>query len=238
MDVWVDFLNCHSNDIWGEIAEAIETSNVVLFLMSKDYQDSKSCREEVLYAKDTLKKRIIPIYTKTDFTARGWLGIRIAGPQYVRFGKKSFDDTVTQLINLINEDKKQKTRPPLVTEPTPIENSNNEKNPTENNHTVSNRKPSSKKPIKEWTKSDITQWFNENSIHQDLVDLYDFQHGTELLLFSQCLRPDWQHEYNDIRERYQQKYNAPLYRDQFVRFVSAINRLELSQSNSKSCVIF
>ena len=208
--------------------------------MSKDYQDSKSCRTEVMYAKDSLKKRFIPIYTKKDFTATGWLGVRIVGPQYVRFGKKSFDDTIKELIKLIIEDKKQQQeiKPPPVTEPKPIENSNNETKPTENRQTVSNVKPSSKKPVKEWTKSDITQWFNENSIHQGLIDLYDFQHGTELLLFTQCLRPDWQHEYNDVRERFKQKYDTLLYRDQFVRFVSAIHRLEPSQSNSKSCVIF
>jgi hypothetical protein len=232
LEVWVDFSYCHTEDFWEEIGEAIEKSNVVLFLMSKDYQDSKSCRQEVMYAKDSLKKRFIPIYTKKDFTATGWLGVRIVGPQYIRFGKKSFDDTIKELIKLINEDKKQEqeTKPPPVTEPKPIDNSNN--------HIVSNLKPSSKKPIKQWIKSDITQWFDKNSIHQDLIDLYDFQSGTELLLFSQCLRPDWQNEYNDIRERYQQKYNTPLYRDQFVRFVGAINRLEPSQSNSKLCVIF
>ena len=251
MEIWVDFAYCHTEDFWEEIGEAIEKSDVVLLLMSKDYQDSKSCRQEVMYTKDSLKKRFIPIYTKKDFTATGWLGVRIVGPQYVRFGKKSFDDTSKELIKLIHDDKKQQevdqkkeTKPAPVFETKPVENTaiqtkptENQIKPTENNHIQSTLKPSSKKPVERWTKADITQWFDENSVHQDLIDLYDFRHGKDLLLYGQCLRPNWQIEYNDMRERYQGKYNTPLYRDQFVRFVGAINRLEPSEMNSKTCVI-
>jgi hypothetical protein len=274
LEVWVDFAYCHTEDFWEEIAEAIEKSNVVLLLMSKDYQDSKSCRQEVMYAKDSLKKRFIPIYTKKDFAATGWLGVRIVGPQYIRFGKKSFDDTVKELIKLINEDikeqesePKKETKPPPVveikpientnretkpientnreTKPTentnrgtkPIENTNRETKPIEDKHIQSDLKPTSKKPIQQWRHKDIAQWFDENSIDQDLIDLYDFRYGTDLLLYGQCLRPDWQIEYNDMKERYQQKYNASLYRDQFVRFVGAINRLEVPQTDSKICII-
>jgi len=267
----VDFAYCHTEDFWEEIGEAIEKSDVVLFLMSKDYQDSKSCRQEVMYAKDSLKKRFIPIYTKKDFAATGWLGVRIVGPQYIRFGKKSFDDTVKELIKLIQEDKKQEeseknkeTKPSSTSSPVienkPIQNTNNQTKPNENNHIESNSKPTenddiesnpkptennhiesnlkpSKKPIEKWTKKDIIQWFDDNHIHQELIDLYDFRHGKDLLLYGQCLRPDWQIEYNDIRERYQQKYNTKLYRDQFVRLVGAINGLQPSESNSRLCVI-
>ena len=65
-----------------------------------------------------------------------------------------------------------------------------------------------------------------HGVQQDLINLYDFQHGTDLLLYRQCLQHDWQIEYNDTKERYQQQYNTTLYRDQFVRFVGAINRLQ------------
>jgi len=265
----VDFAYCHSEDLWEEIAEAIEKSDVILFLMSKDYQDSKSCRQEVMYAKDSLKKRFIPIYIKKDFVPTGWLGVRIVGPQYIRFGKRSFDDTIKELIKLIREDKKEEekvqqkeeTKPSSIPSPVienkpiqntnnqtkpientdnqrkPIENSNNQTKPIENNYIESGIKPL-KKPIEKWTKKDILQWFNDNYIHQELIELYDFQHGTDLLYYCQCLRPDWQIEYNDMRQRYQQKYNTLLYRDQFVRFVGALNRLQPSQSsNSRLCII-
>jgi len=264
LDVWVDFAYCHTEDLWEEIGEAIEKASVVLFLMSTDYQDSKSCRQEVMYAKDSLKKRFIPIYVKKDFQATGWLGVRIVGPQYIRFGKRPFDGTVKELMNIIFDDKTQKEPdkqketkpppvvPPPVTETKPVQNANNltesnQGNPTKPNlepidddHTESNLKPS-KKPIEKWSKKDITQWFNDNQIHQELVNVYDFRHGTDLLLYGQCLRPDWQIEYNDIKERYRQKYNSQLYRDQFVRFVGAVHRLQPSQSQpqsqSKLCII-
>lgn len=241
-EVWVDFSYCHTEDFWEEIGEAIEKSNVVLFLMSKDYQDSKSCRQEVMYAKDSLKKRFIPIYMKKDFTATGWLGVRIVGPQYVRFGKKTFDETVKELVKIILDDKKQQeTEPiketkPTSTKPPVIDNTDNETKPVENIPIESNIKLPNK-PTEQWTKKDITQWFNDNHIHQELVDLYDFHHGMDLLIYSQWLKSDWQIEYNDMRERYQQKYNTQLYRDQFVRLVSALHRLPPAKINSKACII-
>ncbi len=240
LEVWVDFAYCHSEDLWEEIGEAIEKSDVILFLMSKDYQDSKSCRQEVMYTKDSLKKRFIPIYMNKEFTATGWLGVRIVGPQYIRFGKKSFEDTIKELSKIIHDDKKQQeseqTKPSPITENKPVTSTNNEIKPIENNQTKSNLKLS-KKPIEQWTKKDVIQWFDDNYIHQELIDLYNFQNGKDLLLYGECLRPDWQIEYNDMRERYQKKYNTQLYRDQFVRFVGAMNRLQPSKSNSKLCII-
>ena len=248
-EVWVDFAYCHTEDFWEEIGEAIEKSHVVLFLMSKDYQDSKSCRQEVMYAKDSLKKRFIPIYTKKDFMATGWLGVRIVGPQYIRFGKKSFDETVKELIKVILDDKKQQepepSKPtkrtsilPPVTESKPVDNTDTPlSKPMENNQITESELKSSSKPIEKWTRKDINQWFKENRIQQELIDLYDFQHGTDLLLYGQCLRPDWQVEYRDMRARYEQKHNTPLYRDHFVRFVGAVHRLHPSQTSSKTCVI-
>ncbi|CAF3665840.1 unnamed protein product [Rotaria sp. Silwood1] len=240
-----DFEYCHTEDLWEEIGQAIEAANVILFLMSTDYQKSNSCRQEVMYAKDSLKKRFIPIYIKKDFVATGWLGVRIVGPQYIRFEKKSFDDTIKDLIKLIVEDKKlqepakiQVTEPstnlPSFVEDKPIENTNNQIKPIKHIDIKLNRKPS-KKSVELWTKQDILQWFYENNIQQELTDLYDFQHGVDLLLYGQCLRPDWQIEYNAVSERYEQQYNTKLYRDQFVRFVGAIHRLQ--PTNSKLCII-
>ncbi|CAF0967863.1 unnamed protein product [Adineta ricciae] len=243
LHIWVDFAYCHTEDFWEEIGEAIEKANVVLFLMSKEYQDSKSCRQEVMYAKDSLKKRFIPIYVKKDFQASGWLGVRIVGPQYIRFEKRPFADTMKELLKLIFEDKtttvsapKEEIKPlppPPVTETKPTEST---VKPSEPIPTLTDFKPL-KKPVEQWTSKEISQWFSDNQIHRELVDIYDFKHGTDLLLYSQCLRPDWQIEYNDMKERYQQKYHTPLYRDQFVRFVGAMNRLKPSQSKSKTCVI-
>jgi hypothetical protein len=242
LDVWVDFAHCHTGDLWQEIGEAIEKSHVVLFIMSKDYQDSKSCRQEVMYTKDTLQKRFIPIYMGKDFIATSWLGVRIAGPQYIRFGKRPFDETIQELIKIIIDDKStpsKETKPPPVTENKPIENNTpTPSKPIENNHVIESGLKLPNKPVEKWTRKDISQWFDDNHIHRELIDLYDFQHGMDLILYGQCLRPDWQIEYNDMKERYQQKHNAQLYRDQFVRFVGAVHRLQTPRPiNSKTCVI-
>jgi hypothetical protein len=182
---------------------------------------------------------------KKDFVATGWLGVRIVGPQYIRFGKKPFDETVKELVKIILDDKSEQSKetkpPPSVPTPVPekkpIENIPTQPKPIENNHVTESEVIPSSKPVEKWTRKDIIQWFDDNHVHQELIELYDFQHGTELLLYSQCLRPDWQIEYNDIKERYQQKHNAQLYRDQFVRFVSAVYRVQPTPTNSKSCVI-
>ncbi|CAF4490158.1 unnamed protein product, partial [Rotaria magnacalcarata] len=60
-----------------------------------------------MYTKDSQKKRFIPVYIKKEFVATGWLGVRIVGPQYIRFEKRSFDDTAKELIKLIIEDETQ-----------------------------------------------------------------------------------------------------------------------------------
>ena len=256
-EVWVDFSYLHTDDFWEEIGEAIEKADVVLFLMSIDYQNSKSCRQEVMYAKDSLKKRFIPIFVQKEFVPTGWLGVRIVGPQHVRFGKRSFDETIKELIKLIMDDKKspetpaKKPPPTSVTNTKPVPPTDPPKNPVDtcNNHTDADEVQLEEsigklleKPVGKWTSTDISQWFVANRILKELSELYCFTNGRDLLLYGQCLQPDWQSEYNDVRERYQKKYQTTLYRDHFVRFVGAMNRLAstsspASQSNSKLCLI-
>ena len=194
-----------------------------------------------MYTKDSLKKRFIPIYVKKDFVATGWLGVRIVGPQYVRFGKRSFDETVKELLKIIADDGKQPKpapTPPPIPEKKPVEEKNNLIKPMkeEGQPIESTLKPPNK-PVETWTRKDITQWFDQHHVPEELIDIYDFRRGTDLLLYGQCLRPDWQIEYTDMRTRYEQKYNTPLYRDQFVRLVSAINTLRPSPVHSKTCII-
>ncbi|CAF1536758.1 unnamed protein product, partial [Didymodactylos carnosus] len=103
LDIWVDFMYSHFIDIWEEIASAIEKADIVLFLLSKDYFDSKSCRQEVAYATDTLRKRFIPIYIDQGYQCGGWLGIRIAGLKYICFGdgEEKFKNSFRDLLNTI-----------------------------------------------------------------------------------------------------------------------------------------
>ncbi|CAF2690374.1 unnamed protein product [Rotaria sp. Silwood2] len=224
--------------------------------MTKDYQDSKSCRQEVMYAKDSLKKRFIPVYVKRDFVASGWLGVRIVGPQYIRFGKKTFEETIKDLVKLVFEDKNEKNSKSKdskvpITAPS-VENKSDEnnkpnqelpkddhENPNQSNHGITQVSLPKSKPIKKWNSKDIADWFDANKVSCELREMYNFQCGTELLLYGQCLRPDWQSEYIDIREQFSKRYNASLYRNEFVRFVTAINQLEQLQTKpaSSTCTI-
>ncbi|CAF4783901.1 unnamed protein product, partial [Rotaria socialis] len=255
-DIWVDFAYCHTEDLWEEIGQAIEKSDVVLFLMTKDYQDSKSCRQEVMYAKDSLKKRFIPVYVKRDFAATGWLGVRIVGPQYIRFGKKPFEATVKELVKLIIEDKSEKSstkknsKTPVVDSSVKAESNENEKsdpdltkeepeNLHQSNQKITQVAVNNSKPIKIWNSNDIFDWFDTNKIRHELKEMYDFHSGTELLLYAQCLRQDWESEYLDIREQFSKRYGVVLYRNEFVRFVTAIKKLEPLQTKpaSSTCTI-
>ncbi|CAF1484609.1 unnamed protein product [Didymodactylos carnosus] len=256
-DIWVDFSYCHTEDLWEEIGCAIEKANVVLFLMTKDYYDSKSCRQEVMYTKDSLKKRFIPIYVQKDFQATGWLGIRVVGPQYIRFGKKSFDETMTELKKLILDDGKSEKKDsekhsvvPVTEKVETIEkqqtkNIEKELNKSDDYTKKVDEDNDSKitdemkqqliaKPISQWSTIDINNWFDQNHIRSELRYLYEFQTGDDLIFYSQSLKPDWQSEYIDIRDRYIKKYNKTLYKDQFVRLVSALDRLTLDYNTAKS----
>lgn len=214
--------------------------------MSKDYQNSKSCRQEVMYAKDSLKKRFIPIFTQKDFTATGWLGVRIVGPQYVRFGKRAFEQTVSELIKLIFDEKTTEQKPStsetkVSTDPkkTEVAENPNKSNPTE---TINKEKEAKllKKPLKDWSREDVIQYLSINSVDKDLIEIYQFSDGYNFLIYGECLSPNWQAEYDDVRQRYLQKYEKILYRDDFVRLVGAVRNLQLtidSKQKSRICTV-
>lgn len=247
----MDFAYCHTEDLWEEIGQAIEKADMVLLLMSKDYQDSKSCRQEVMYTKDSLKKKFIPIYVKKEFTATGWLGVRIVGPQYIRFGKKSFESTIKELVKLILEDTKDKSSKTKDSKASPATDlpvkaktdeqteTVNQDLPKEENEIITTATQSNFTSAKIWNATDIANWFDGNKIRPELKEMYDFQCGTELLLYGQCLKPDWQSEYLDVREQYSKRFGTTLYRNEFVRLVTAFDKLEKSQTKlgSSACDI-
>ena len=179
-------------------------------------------------ARDTLKKRFIPVYLKKDFVASSWLGIRIVGPQYIRFGKRSFGDTITEILNFIVDDGSVRTKPSttVLTNTFDFPELTPEKRLEENTpRSISLHSNRGTKSIEQWSADDMDRWFYDNRIDQKLKELYQFEYATDLLLYAQCLHPDWQQEYADMRERFIREYNQILYRDQFVRLVGALFRL-------------
>ena len=206
--VWVDYQqehhgSHHSDDLWEEIAGAMEMATAIILIVSKEYYDSKSCRQELSYATDTLKKRIVPIYAPNQqFKANGWLGIRIAGQKYVHFGKKSFTDAVDELRSMINIDQNS----PIVHRPV---------------HTT----VKSENSIKTWTAKDIQKWFEDSHIHRDLITLFadQFHTGTALLVYAHHLKQFYRHEYLHISANYQKKFHDKrLQTVDFITFVDAL----------------
>lgn len=73
-DAWVDFRYCQgSNDVWEKIAQGVKNAHLILWLVSNEYCESKSCRQEITYALDKLNKPIVPIYLEKPNISE-WLG--------------------------------------------------------------------------------------------------------------------------------------------------------------------
>ena len=73
-EIWIDRTHCQAaTDLWEAIADGIEKASVIVSLLSEKYFESKSCRQEFIYAMDSLKKPVIPVLLG-DFEPKGWLG--------------------------------------------------------------------------------------------------------------------------------------------------------------------
>ena len=71
--VWINRTHCKTGDLWEAIASGMECAQIIICLLSDDYSQSKSCRQEITYALDTLHKPVIPIYLG-EYQPRGWIG--------------------------------------------------------------------------------------------------------------------------------------------------------------------
>lgn len=73
-DIWVDKRFCQtSDDVWALIAKGIKEAQLIISIVSKEYMESKACRQEVIYAKDRLNKRFLPVYLEKP-DVQDWLG--------------------------------------------------------------------------------------------------------------------------------------------------------------------
>jgi hypothetical protein len=73
-DIWIDKRCCKSSeDVWESIAKGIKNAQLIICIVSSEYLASKACRQEIIYAKDRLNKRFLPVYLeKPDIS--DWLG--------------------------------------------------------------------------------------------------------------------------------------------------------------------
>jgi hypothetical protein len=79
-DVWIDTKRMNA-DIMDAMANAVDTSDVVLMLISETYKSSAACKAEANYA-FVRKKKQIPVIVQQNYFGDGWLGMMIANKMY------------------------------------------------------------------------------------------------------------------------------------------------------------
>jgi hypothetical protein len=225
-DVWIDQNHLQTaGDIWEMIANGMEQANVILCLISNYYFQSKSCRQEFIYATDTLRKLIVPVLLE-NFKPKGWLGIRIPGLKYVRFQNLDQPDQVkmTALLDTI-----------LAT--LSLSTSSTDRHCSEHqeyyepiaSYLHSSPTAHARFRFNQWSLSssdDIKAWFSHYHISTQLRDLYDFQTGQEMIHYGEKLIENSEKHMEIYSKAFMKKYNGDeLLPHEFQRFVQAIKEL-------------
>ena len=79
--VWIDTKNMVDN-LYNEMAKGVANSEIILLLISEEYEKSENCKSEYTYAK-LCSKKVIPIKVKDYQPSRGsGLDLIIAGKIY------------------------------------------------------------------------------------------------------------------------------------------------------------
>ena len=100
-ETWIDIEQMFENCI-EKMAEAVETSDVVLVFVTKEYCESEFCLKEINYAFKK-KKIIIPVKVNKWFDPSGVVGIIVAELIFVDFFEKDFNESFNKLLNQINK---------------------------------------------------------------------------------------------------------------------------------------
>ncbi|CAF1438264.1 unnamed protein product [Adineta ricciae] len=215
LNIWID--QTHTNgsvDLWESIAQGIEQSTAVLCFLSEEYFQSKSCRQEFVYANDSLKKPIVPILIKS-FQPKGWLGIRMTGLKYIRFKdenqleekkKGELLNTILALLSIKTGEPKENLSASCLIDEIPSNSSN-----------------------------EIKRWFQSNRLSKDFYDLFQFETREELLDYAQLLFKDPERQMNIYDKIYSQKYHGKqMAPHEFLRFTKALQQFVQADSNSVS----
>jgi len=96
--LWLDLNNMSGNTLEA-IAEAVDSSQIILICASEKYKRSKNCILEAQYAYQQSKETIPLLFETSALT--GWLGALIGTKPYFDFSNPSFFETSIQ--NLLEE---------------------------------------------------------------------------------------------------------------------------------------
>jgi len=105
--VWMDVEKMHGGSMLDLMADAVESSAVILVVMTNKYYLSNACHSEADYAY-ALKKPLCPVLAE-DFKPRGWLGLLLGMQKYVDFtdltqSSRSMDILVTEVSSKMGVD--------------------------------------------------------------------------------------------------------------------------------------
>lgn len=231
-DVWIDRTHCQgTDDLWELIAGGIEGASLVVCLLSPQYFESKSCRQEFVYAADKRKKKLVPILLD-KFEPAGWLGecctcpspslftsagIRMTGLKYVRFKdierpeQKKMDELCTTILTSLSLTKETTHRDeiPLKMIPAPAT-------------------PPRQRSFAQWTSSsdDIHAWFADHHISSELRDLFNFQSTKEMLAYAPLVVTDREQQLSIYTRLFARKYSGnDLPPNEFYRLALALEQL-------------
>ncbi|CAM4775638.1 unnamed protein product [Rotaria magnacalcarata] len=253
-DIWIDWKYCTTGNLWERIADGIVNSSVVLCLLSQKYYESKSCQQEFFYVFNKLKKNVIPIYIGRS-NPPNHMELLMCMSKYVRFNQMHplEPKSLGELMNMINEflslnETKSKSSIKEILPSLPV----HYEVPTEKNNqlllrcnmnntsiiaTTVSTIDLSQKPIAEWTKNDVSVWFQQNKVPSEICDLYDFEDGNELLMYAyrvsteEKAKCEYQIYSQALAQANAGKIMLP---HKFARFVNAVSKLYQENGNAKS----
>ncbi|CAM4762838.1 unnamed protein product [Rotaria magnacalcarata] len=223
--IWIDRTHCQTSiDLWESIAEGMESASVIVCLLSNSYLESKSCRQEFVYAIDSLKKPVLPVLLG-NFDPKGWLGIRMSGLKYVRFRDLLQPDSskLTELVNTVISSLPQGKTVAIKHLSLPQHH-----DPPIPTVSVTLSTPLNLRPFDQltWSVEDVHSWFAYHRISRELRDLFDFHNGEEMLDYAQLLTKDRENQMKIYSKVYAQKYAGnEMAPHDFNRFSKALEQL-------------
>ncbi|CAF2056236.1 unnamed protein product [Rotaria magnacalcarata] len=246
LDIWIDKRFCKSSgDVWESIARGIKNSDLIICIVSSEYLASKACRQEVIYAKDRLNKRFLPVYLGRPEISE-WLDIRLAEYKYVRFQNTHLplkEDKVEEFLSTVIE-----SIPPEYQPDTNLMGTHHRSSPIfdqtitieiiKSDGNLATLKPTElidkrNKSVLAWTQDDIYDWFAQHDICPYIRDMYQFKTGAQMIAYAECVKDEWQKQYDRYAPRYARRYpHKELLEHEFALFISALRQL------SGRCILF
>jgi hypothetical protein len=224
------------------MAQAIESSDMILICMSNPYKQSAYCRSEAEYAY-TRQRHIIPLIMEKKYRPDGWLGFICASKMYVDFTKNDFEQAFQKLIAQIQLYQRQipssstsKNEPLIHTDG--IIQKDHETQPlvkkiscSSIEYTYANRY------LEWWTHEDVLNFLHDK--HFDMIQPL-FEHEQQFdghalyLLYEQC-QSNIQSTYQLLNSQLSENHDQTLSYLTFIRFVSELQN-QSNQINIKQFI--